>query len=441
MKARITLLCCFFLHAAVLKSQVPTEQDCLGAILICDPIYTNNDLNLGQGNYLNEVGPGSCQIQGEINSTWLKFPVIASGDLAFTIYPTSNMDFDWALYNLTYDSCVDIFTNGSLLVSCNSSQYAVTGISASGTGNWNSFGPTYAFNYLLPVNAGEWYYLQLNNFYGAAGGFTIDFTASTATLFNCNVVSFAAGQTSICEKFCTDFFDSSANNPTSWLWMFPGATPSSATDQNPTNICYNNPGSYDVTLITANAAGSDTLTLPNYITVNPTPPLPVIAQSGYTLTSSVASSYQWQLNNVDIPGATNQSYDVSQSGFYAVIITDQHGCVSSSANMYVLITGAEEVNANANVLIYPNPSDGDFTVELQGNQNDLEMKIRVYDMLGQNIFSSEEKLSNSSFKKEIVLCKAMDCASSGIYLLEISGASIKDDLPHILAKKKITIIK
>jgi hypothetical protein len=153
---------------------------------------------------------------------WLKFSVVASGDLAFTIYPLSNMDYDWALYNLTNDSCADIAVNGSLLSSCNSSEYAVTGISAFGVGNWNSYGPTNAFNYLLPVVTGELYYLQINNYYGVSGGFTIDFTPSTAILFECDSVLIGAAQTSLCEKFCTDFTDQSTNNPTSWLCSFPG---------------------------------------------------------------------------------------------------------------------------------------------------------------------------------------------------------------------------
>src|SRR4030095_411091 len=84
-------------------------------------------------------------------------------------------------------------------------------------------------------------------------------------------VSFGAATTQLCQKFCTGFTDSSTNNPQSWQWLFPGGTPSSSTDQNPSQICYQVPGVYDVTLITTNASGSDTLTLIDYITVYQTP--------------------------------------------------------------------------------------------------------------------------------------------------------------------------
>lgn len=168
-----------------LKAQIPTDQDCLGAIPICGPVYSTPSSTFGAGNYLNEDGPGTCLVPGEWNSLWFVFTVITSGDLAFTIFPvTPNADYDWALYNLTGVPCADITTNGSLMVSCNSSQYGVTGISSTGIGNYNGPGPTNAFNYLWPVISGESYVLNVNNWSGSTGGYTIDFGASSATIFD-----------------------------------------------------------------------------------------------------------------------------------------------------------------------------------------------------------------------------------------------------------------
>ncbi|MEO5675223.1 MAG: PKD domain-containing protein, partial [Chitinophagales bacterium] len=148
---------------------------------------------------------------------------------------------------------------------------------------------------------------------------------------------FIAADSTVCEKFCINFFDQSTNNPIGWNWNFEGGDPASSAIQNPL-ICYAIPGVYDVTLITTSANGLDTLTLPGYITVYPTPLFPSISQFGYTLTSSVANSYQWQFNAVDIPGATNQSYTILQTGFYTVIIGDSNGC-QNSVTEYILIDG------------------------------------------------------------------------------------------------------
>src|SRR4030095_7770491 len=114
-------------------------------------------------------------------------------------------------------------------------------------------------------------------------------------------------------------------------------------------------GVYDVTLITTTANGNDTLTLTDYITVYATPPFPSITQVGYTLTCDPASSYQWQFNTVDIPGATNQSYTVTQSGYYTVVISNEYGCVSSTT-VYVLIDAIHDVLNVENILVYPNPA-------------------------------------------------------------------------------------
>lgn len=61
----------------------------------------------------------------------------------------------------------------------------------------------------------------------------------------------------VCAGDCISFTDQSTGNPTSWNWSFPGGNPSTSTAQNPTNICFDNPGSYDVTLTVTNGDGSD----------------------------------------------------------------------------------------------------------------------------------------------------------------------------------------
>ncbi|HYV95567.1 MAG TPA: kelch repeat-containing protein [Chitinophagales bacterium] len=227
---------------------------------------------------------------------------------------------------------------------------------------------------------------------------------------------FSASDTTLCEKFCINYFDSSANNPTAWLWIFPGGAPASSTDQNPTNICYDTPGTYDVTLITTGANGSDTLTLHNYITVYPTPPFPTITQAGYTLTSSSAASYQWQFNSVDIPGATNQEYTILQTGYYTVVVGDSNSC-KNSFTVYVLISGINEVMTDANISIYPNPATDGLMVEwLNGFAGD-EITLTIVNTLGQEIFSTQEFrfIGTADWKKEIDLRNA----PSGVYFIEI----------------------
>jgi len=224
---------------------------------------------------------------------------------------------------------------------------------------------------------------------------------------------FGVNDAEICEKFCVDFFDSSTNSPTSWLWNFPGGSPSFSTAQNPSNICYTVPGTYDVTLITSNANGNDTLTLADYITVYDTPPFPSITQVGYTLTSSVANSYQWQLNAVDIPGATDQSYTVQQSGTYTVIITDANGC-KNSFSTYVLISGITDANGDADISIFPNPAGDVLYIQSSSIQLNEATAISIINVLGQNVLKE-----NVQWKNEVLL--DVKNLPSGIYFVKVEN--------------------
>jgi Concanavalin A-like lectin/glucanases superfamily/F5/8 type C domain len=66
--------------------------------------------------------------------------------------------------------------------------------------------------------------------------------------------------------------------------------------------------------------------------------------NGQTLYASKAATYQWQRNGIDIPGATNQSYTVTNYGNFSVVVT--HDICIGSCN--VALTS----NAVANALVH-----------------------------------------------------------------------------------------
>ena len=78
---------------------------------------------------------------------------------------------------------------------------------------------------------------------------------------------FVASATQISEGSSINFLDQSQNNPTSWTWLFDGGNPAFSNDQLPTGIVYNAVGIYDVTLVTSNSSGIDTLIKEAYINV------------------------------------------------------------------------------------------------------------------------------------------------------------------------------
>jgi PKD repeat protein len=111
------------------------------------------------------------------------------------------------------------------------------------------------------------------------------------------VADFSANRTNICIGDCINFTDLSTGTPTSWSWSFPGASTTSSTLQNPTNICYPTAGSYNVTLIATNANGSNTITKTAYIIVSGTASLPV-AENFEGATFPPAG---WFIQNADAP--------------------------------------------------------------------------------------------------------------------------------------------
>ena len=181
-------------------SQTPTVQDCIGAIPVCQDIYVEENSYSGDGNYHNEIYeapncsgacPGSC-LAGEVNSVWYIWTVQVGGALRLTIDPVTNTDdYDWAVYDVTDFRCSDIYTRYSLMQkSCNA--YGVTGnngntgISSTlgGTTNCNNCGSTNKWNLDLPVLEGRTYVLIIENWSGTTQGYTLDFSASTAVIYD-----------------------------------------------------------------------------------------------------------------------------------------------------------------------------------------------------------------------------------------------------------------
>lgn len=151
------------------KAQVPTVQDCLGAINITKSIYYETNAYTGQGNYPNEINKTiSCLGQGERNDVWYRFIVKSNGLFGFSIVPNvSTDDYDWAVYNLTNNYCSDIFTEPNLEVACNfAGQPGLTGPNGL---------PGAQNEPLFQVYAGETYVINVSQFSVSPYGYTIVF--------------------------------------------------------------------------------------------------------------------------------------------------------------------------------------------------------------------------------------------------------------------------
>jgi hypothetical protein len=134
-------------------------------------------------------------MDGEINDVFYTFTVETSGILRFTLTPNNpDNDYDWSLFNMTNHTCADLYPMAAQLqVSCNS--YGVlgyngpTGINTALSNGRNCNGPGTtngpAFNEDVNVLAGQTYLLNISNWSSTnQSGYTLDFTASTAQIYN-----------------------------------------------------------------------------------------------------------------------------------------------------------------------------------------------------------------------------------------------------------------
>ncbi len=194
---------------------------------------------------------------------------------------------------------------------------------------------------------------------------------------NLPTANFTSGDSSFCFSGCVSFSDQSSNSPISWLWSFPGASPSTSTDQNPSNICYSMTGIFDVTLIVTNPFGADTIQRSGYISVG-VPQIPIITRSFDTLQCSLGVTYQWLFYGDTIPGAINESLITTQDGIYSVIVVDSNGCQSTSA-LFDFSTGIKEVHSIFTVA--PNPVI-DYLILQSIGTNNRPYKFKIVTTLG-----------------------------------------------------------
>jgi PKD repeat protein len=171
------------------------------------------------------------------------------------------------------------------------------------------------------------------------------------------VADFEADTTTFCAGTAVNFTDLSTNAPSSWEWSFPGGEPATSTVKNPAGILYSTPGVYSVTLTATNVAGSNTMTMTDFITVNEIPAAPAgddqeVCQDAVipdlTVTGDNVSWYSDpELTTLVNTGNTFVT-GLTEPGVYPFFVTATLGdCVSESDTVTLTINALPEVTLAA----------------------------------------------------------------------------------------------
>ena len=162
-----------------------------------------------------------------------------------------------------------------------------------------------------------------------------------------------------------------------------------------------------------NAAGCDSV-ITLHLTINTVDVS--IATSGLTMTAGAnGATYQWIncSNNASISGANSQSYTAIANGDYAVVVT-QNGCSDTSACVTISTVGIEEVSIADNVLIYPNPTRNNVSIEFGDLQN---VDLKILSITGKLILI-EENISSNKYQFDMTEHPA------GVYFIEVESEGI-----------------
>jgi len=138
--------------------------------------------------------------------------------------------------------------------------------------------------------------------------------------------------------------------------------------------------------------------------------------SGITIfANNTGATYQWldcDNNNAALSGENGQSFTPISNGNYAVELSE-NGCVDTSACVSILNVGIIE-NSFGNVLVvYPNPTSGNFSVDLGSVYESSE--VSIMDIDGKLIYSkitNQSKILNLSIEEPV-----------GVYLISIKAAN------------------
>lgn len=224
-----------------------------------------------------------------------------------------------------------------------------------------------------------------------------DQVTQSITVTSCSgsapTAAFTVDTSLVCAGDCISFTDESTGDPTSWSWTFEGGSPATSTEQNPSEICFDTPGSYDITLTVTNDNGSDqTLTTINVLE------LPEIEGFGDTLID-LGGSAELEAQPID-PGfvfwepADYLDCDTCLNVIASPVITTTYypsviganGCIGEDT--VVVAVNFEEI-VEVPSAFSPNNDGVNDELHVLGI-GIVNMEFRVFNRYGQLVFETED---------------------------------------------------
>ena len=239
------------------------------------------------------------------------------------------------------------------------------------------------------------------------------------------ITDFSANTTLGCLPFTVEYTNLTTPNATEWFWNFPGGDPSISTEQNPI-ITYDEIGSHWVKLTSKNDSGSNSKFKGDLIEVVEN----VVPSAAFSLTldlsdltctnnTSEEATYQWFFGDGISSTESSPQHTYAESGVYTIQLIANNLCGSDTLSETIMI---DEITSTTlpdfleAFHVFPNPNNGHFVVNLQG-QAQSQITIGLTDILGQEVFIKSYSFIAGQLNQSFDFQKL----SSGTYLLSIDS--------------------
>lgn len=210
-------------------------------------------------------------------------------------------------------------------------------------------------------------------------------------------------------------FTSFSSNSNSAFWDFGDGNTSTQT--NPVHT-YAAPGTYNVCLTDQNTCGSD-FTCQNVTVVCPLPQssftsTTVSLTAQFTPTATNTTSYLWDFGDGNTSTQIAPTHNYTASGVYQGCLTATSQCGSDvfCDSITVIGVGVEEIGASNSIALFPNPTDGEITLQLP--ESTPINTIRIYSVHGKLI----KELPGISGKQQSVQL-SLEGYPAGTYIIHV----------------------
>jgi hypothetical protein len=143
------------------------------------------------------------------------------------------------------------------------------------------------------------------------------------------------------------------------------------------------------------------------------------AQVIFSGDNSTGSDYSWDFGDGGEAFTQFPTHNYTEDGVFAVTLTvSGDGCESNeiTKNITLTSTAIDLVSFIESINIYPNPNNGQFTVEINGLNVNKELVFTLFDLTGS--LMDTRSVTFQSYAKEVY---EMNTLSSGVYFLSIQS--------------------